>query len=337
MSVWQDKNRQYSVNDSGSQTECYFTCLSAVIAHVGLDSATPVSSPKFLGLTDIPPLEVFSEQAVNKFGIKFNDEDIDKEISRRKLTKSDIGLVELGSFVYLGKYQEEMVALKLIQRYDKQLSRMVNIKHNNLIEYKMILDDILFSAVPSKLLVLELFDTNLYDIIYTQFDPQLKSRTEWHDCGKKIALDIISGLEYMHQNDMVHKAIRSPNIMMKLTNDPQVPFIAKLGTLDTVSQTKFKNIPRWISPELPTIPASDVYSFGVVLWEIASGEEPWKGKDQIDTLFSEIKSGNFFSQHSKKCPETDLLVLIERCTFLDPEKRLTAPLVKKELSAIIKN
>jgi len=287
---------------------------------------------------DIPDLEVFSQQVVT-LGIKItDDDDIEKEISRRNLTKKpEIGLVELGSSVYLGKYNEEMVALKLIQRYDNQLSRMENIKHNNLIEYKKIVDDILFPTVPSKLLVLELLDTNLYDIIYSSFDPQLKSRSEWRDCGKTIALDIISGLEYMHSNDLVHKAIRSPNIMLKLTNDPKVPFIAKLGTLDTATQTKFNKFPRWISPEPATTPASDVYSFGVVLWEIASREEPWKANDKMDTLLPEIKSGKFFSQHSKKCPESDLIGLIESCTFLEPERRLTAQKVKKELCAIIKN
>jgi len=232
--------------------------------------------------------------------------------------------------------------MKLIQRYDKRLVDLIATKHANLIEYKQV-SNILFEGKLCKLLVLELSDINLYEIINSPSKPEYTSQSQWAQYGKHIALDIILGLEYMHMHDLVHKEVTSPNVLITLTNNPQKPFIAKLGPGDAPHpeaplQTKTKPSKMsliWSSPEPPKTPATDIYSYGVILWEIASREQPWKEKNEHDDLISEIKAGNFFTKHAQKCLDHCLHSLIERCTYLEPEKRLAAPLVKKEILELI--
>jgi len=105
----------------------------------------------------------------------------------------------------------------------------------------------------------------------------------------KVAL----GLQKMHYYNIIHRDIKSDNILCRPNGDIK---IADMGFSVFLSeQTKYRETqrgtPSWVSPEIAKgIPYSkevDVWAFGCFAWELADGYPPFNNAD-IDKLFDTI-------------------------------------------------
>jgi len=127
----------------------------------------------------------------------------------------------------------------------------------------------------------------------------------------EIALQVTEGLSKAHKANIVHRDIKSDNIM--LTKDGHAKLLdfglAKLldpSIIDGQTQTygdfaKTRTLPEtqpgmvlgtvaYMSPEQargkPVDQSSDVFSLGIVLYEMIAGELPFKGESPLDTMHS---------------------------------------------------
>jgi eukaryotic-like serine/threonine-protein kinase len=104
----------------------------------------------------------------------------------------------------------------------------------------------------------------------------------------RIACDVAEALEYAHRRGVVHRDIKPENILLgedhALVAD--FGFAKTIGALTAAAVTTVGGIgpgtPRYMSPEQALADRdldgrSDVYSLGVVLYEMLTGQTPYRG------------------------------------------------------------
>ncbi|GBC52681.2 kinase-like domain-containing protein [Rhizophagus irregularis DAOM 181602=DAOM 197198] len=120
----------------------------------------------------------------------------------------------------------------------------------------------------------------------------------WND-KKKLAFQIADGLNYLHNENILHRDLHSKNIVIHENNAKITDFgisknqnslisTAYVGNFGVVAYMEPK---RFIDPKFPYAKSSDIYSFGVLMWEISSGYPPFKENDNKIALAVSISNG----------------------------------------------
>ncbi|RIA96744.1 kinase-like domain-containing protein, partial [Glomus cerebriforme] len=104
----------------------------------------------------------------------------------------------------------------------------------------------------------------------------------WND-KKKLAFQIADGLNYLHNEYVLHRDLHSKNIVIHENNAKITDFgiskiqndqnsTAYIGNFGVIAYMEPKRI---LDPNFPHTRSSDIYSFGVIMWEISSGYPPF--------------------------------------------------------------
>ncbi|MHC4503578.1 MAG: serine/threonine-protein kinase [Planctomycetota bacterium] len=112
----------------------------------------------------------------------------------------------------------------------------------------------------------------------------------------RIAGQVLSALAAVHACGVTHRDIKSANIMIEPSGRA---VLMDLGLAKDEAATgvttdgMILGTPEYMSPEqaegVPATPQSDIYSFGIVLYEMATGELPFRGKSAIAVLRKQVE------------------------------------------------
>jgi hypothetical protein len=143
-----------------------------------------------------------------------------------------------------------------------------------------------------------------------------------------ISREILSGLAYMHSRNLVHRDIKSDNVLLNLSGSIK---IADLGECTQVkaceAQMEMVGSRYWMAPEMlrgrPYGCPIDVYSFGCVVIEMADGQPPYYDLHQLKAVFLTATRGAPPLRSPDRWSQT-FLDFLAQCLTPDPAIRPTA-------------
>ncbi|KAL3377833.1 hypothetical protein AABB24_003969 [Solanum stoloniferum] len=234
--------------------------------------------------------------------------------------------VASGSFgdLYKGTYCSQEVAIKvlkpenlnmdMVKEFSQEVFIMRKIRHKNVVQF------IGACTRPPNLCIVTEFMTrgSIYTFLHKQRGA-FKLPTLL-----KVAIDVSKGMSYLHQNNIIHRDLKTANLLM---DEHGVVKVGDFGVARVQTQTGVMTAEtgtyRWMAPEViehkPYDHKADVFSFGIVMWELLTGEIPYAYLTPLQAAIGVVQQG--LRPTIPKSTHPKLAELLEKCWQQDPTQR----------------
>lgn len=233
------------------------------------------------------------------------------------------------SRIYRGIYKQRDVAIKMIsqpeedevlatfleKQFTSEVAMLFRLQHPNIIT---------FYGACKKRPVFCIITEYLAGGSLRQYLHQQEPHSVPLNLVLKLALDIASGMQYLHSQGILHRDLKSENLLL---GEDMCIKVADFGISCLESQcgsTKgFTGTYRWMAPEMikekTHTKKVDVYSFGIVLWELLTALTPFDNMTPEQAAYA-VSQKNARPPLPSECPVA-FSHLINRCWSSNPDKR----------------
>lgn len=241
--------------------------------------------------------------------------------------------------VYEGKYQNQTVALKLVQRngtpeevakresrFAREVTLLCRLQHKNLVKFIGACKEPMVMVVVTELLQ----GGSLKKFLMSMRPKRLDQRM-----AIKFALDIAEAMECLHSHGIIHRDLKPDNVL--LTNDQKTVKLVDFGLAREETLTEMMTAEtgtyRWMAPELySTVTLRngekkhynqkvDVYSFSIVLWELLTNRMPFEGMSNLQAAYAAAFKGTRPSLSDSLNLPDELVYIMQSCWAEDPNVR----------------
>lgn len=143
---------------------------------------------------------------------------------------------------------------------------------------------------------------------------------------------VADALAYAHSKHIIHQDLRPGNILL---TDEDTPVVVDFGLTrvfqnDLTTTAEFSpNTPLYMAPEeaagQPVTPQADIYSLGILLYELMTGDVPFKGGTAAGILVQHIQQVPRPPSELKPDLDPRIDATILRALVKDPEGRFPSP------------
>eukprot|EP00039_Didymoeca_costata_P019482 m.337697 g.337697 ORF g.337697 m.337697 type:complete len:655 (+) comp18212_c0_seq1:413-2377(+) len=217
--------------------------------------------------------------------------------------------------VFLGVLNKEKVAIKKFKNpshLSNEAGKLKSLDHPNVVRLLGVC-----TQPPVYCIIMELCHRSIFDELReTKIAPE--TVCNW-------ARQVANGMEYIHERSLVHRDLKSGNILLALNR--RTLKISDFGTTRTYgaksTQMSFCGSVAWMAPEMvrsaPCSQMVDVWSFGVVLWELLTGQIPYKGVDTAAVIYG-VGTGGLHLPVPSTTP-LGFSLLLKQCFNTNPKHR----------------
>ncbi|KAL9394603.1 hypothetical protein Peur_013888 [Populus x canadensis] len=261
----------------------------------------------------------------------------DWEIDRRLLKIGErIASGSCGD-LYRGVYFGEDVAIKILrseqlngtqeEEFAQEVTILREVQHRNVVRFVGAC-----TKFPHLCIVTEfMHGGSLYDYLHKNHNvlklPQLLN----------FAIDVCKGMEYLHQNNIIHRDLKTANLLMDTQN---VVKVADFGVARFQNQggvmTAETGTYRWMAPEVinhqPYDQKADIFSFAIVLWELVTAKIPYDSMTPLQAALGVRQGLRPDLPHSA---HPKLLDLMQRCWETVPDRRPSFSEITVELQTLL--
>nr|XP_009408295.1 PREDICTED: serine/threonine-protein kinase STY46-like isoform X4 [Musa acuminata subsp. malaccensis] len=262
---------------------------------------------------------------------------VDWEIDRRflkmgkKIARGSCG--DLYRATYLGQdvavkiLRADQLNEALLLEFNQEVDILRRVHHKNIVHY------IGACVKPTELCIITEYMTggNLYDHLHKQHIslelPHLL----------KFSIDICKGMDYLHQNNIIHRDLKTANLLLDANSVVKVGDfgVARFQNQEGV-MTAETGTYRWMAPEVINHQhydnKADVFSFAIVLWELATSRVPY---DNMTPLQAALGVRQGLRPDIPKDMHPTLAALMQRCWDEIPSKRPSFEEITQELEELL--
>ncbi|XP_044953782.1 serine/threonine/tyrosine-protein kinase HT1-like [Hordeum vulgare subsp. vulgare] len=254
------------------------------------------------------------------------------------------------SRIYRGIYRQRAVAVKMVrlpesdedrrraleEQFNSEVSFLSRLRHPNVVQFVAAC-----KRPPVYSIITEYMSQGTLRMYLHKKDPYSLST----ETVLRLALDVARGMEYLHAQGVIHRDLKSHNLLL---NDEMRVKVADFGTSCLESHSSRAGAGagagtgagaggggsgegrgtnmgtyRWMAPEMvrdkPCTRKVDVYSFGIVLWELTTCLVPFQGMTPVQAAYAACEK-NARPPLSPTCPPA-LNNLIKMCWAANPARR----------------
>jgi sterile alpha motif and leucine zipper-containing kinase AZK len=249
--------------------------------------------------------------------------------------------VGIGAFseVFQGRWRGTKVAVKrliigpsrekgeVIREFRQEVTMLRKLRHPQIV---------LFMGatvqLPNLCVVTELLSGSVFDLLHNS-----RVTLSWTQ-RLQIALDTARGLNYLHHIPVIHRDLKSPNLLLDAQYRAKLCDFGLARRSSPDVMTGACGTFQWMAPEVMSSShyseKADVYSFAMIMWEVFARKVPFAG-----LIASQI---TLFVMRGKRpiiapdCPKP-FAQLMRKCWDAEPERRPTMDMVMTRLEHFLEH